>query len=96
MTAGPHRSFDDWLKRKLRNPRFKRAYARYELSAKLAAQISLLRRKRGMTQAQLARRIKSSQEVISRLESAARASVTIQTLERLARAFDKRIDIRFI
>lgn len=89
-------SFDDWLKRKLRNPRFRKAYKDYELSAKLAARISMLRRRNGMTQAELARRIRTSQEVISRLEGAVRPSVTIRTLERLARAFDKRLDIRFI
>ena len=88
--------FDSWLKKQLKNPRFRKAYQKYELSAKLAAQISALRTRKKWTQAQLAEKIDSCQEVISRLEGATRSSVSIQTLERLARAFDKRLDIRFL
>jgi len=92
----PDYPFDLWLKRKLKDPRFKRAYRRYELPARLAAQVSTLRKKRGMTQAEMARRIHSAQEVISRLENAARPNVTIQTLEKIAKALGKHLDIRFL
>ena len=55
----PDYSFESWHRKQLQNPGFRRAYARYELPAKIAAQISLLRRANGMTQDQLARRAKT-------------------------------------
>ncbi len=91
-----HKSYESWRREKLKNPKFRKAYYDYDLTAKLAAQISTLRKKRGMTQSQLARRAKTVQEVISRLETTARPGITLNTLWRVAHALDRRLDIRFL
>ncbi len=89
-------SFHAWLEEEMRDPEFRKAWDEDELPSKLAAEISCLRAKNNMTQAELARKIKTCQEVVSRLESAARPSVTLRTLQRIAAAFNKRLEIKFV
>ena len=49
----------------------------------------------GMTQKQLAEKIGTQQPVIARLEDAHYEGHTISMLQRIAAAFDKRVEIRF-
>ncbi|MEK7476686.1 MAG: helix-turn-helix transcriptional regulator [Candidatus Coatesbacteria bacterium] len=82
--------FDEWLKQQLKDRSFRKAYEEEDIRARLALRIGELRRKKGMTQGQLARKLHASQQVVSSLETL-RTNVTLRTLERVAAALDSRL-----
>src|SRR5262249_5399282 len=63
---------------------------------RIARNIYELRIKAGLSQAQLARRIGTTQSVISRLEDADYEGHSLPMLQRAAAALDKRIEIRWV
>ena len=62
----------------------------------VAEQLYNLRTQAGLTQQQLAKRIGTTQSVISRLEDADYNGHSLQMLERIARALDYKIEIRLL
>jgi ribosome-binding protein aMBF1 (putative translation factor) len=62
----------------------------------VARKIFELRRKAGLTQAQLAKMIGTTASVISRLEDAGYEGHSLAMLRRIAAALDKRVEIRFV
>lgn len=90
------RRFEDRLKEDLKNKAFKEAFDEEDVFARLAIEIARIREEQGLTQKDLARRLHTSQQTISRLEDAGNRSFSLNTLLKLARAFHKRLDIHFI
>ena len=88
--------FEDWLKKELRNPGFKAGYERERRSTFLSYRILTLRTKLGISQNELAKRMRTSQQAIARLESGEYEGFTIRTLERVAKALGAHlvVDIR--
>ncbi|MGC8884862.1 MAG: helix-turn-helix transcriptional regulator [Bryobacteraceae bacterium] len=62
----------------------------------VARKIFELRKKAGLTQAQLAKMIGTTASVISRLEDADYEGHSLAMLRRIASALDKRVEIRFV
>jgi ribosome-binding protein aMBF1 (putative translation factor) len=62
----------------------------------IAVQIYQVRTRAGLTQKQLARMIRTTQSVISRLEDADYDGHSINILERIARALNCRIEVRLV
>jgi transcriptional regulator with XRE-family HTH domain len=62
----------------------------------VARKIFELRKKSGLTQAQLAKMIGTTASVISRLEDADYEGHSLAMLRRIAAALDKRVEIRFV
>lgn len=62
------KSFDSYLKTKLKSKGFAVAYEEIKMHLKVAKVIEELRVKEGLTQAQLAKKAKVSQPMIARLE----------------------------
>ena len=62
----------------------------------VARMIFELRKKAGLTQAQLAKMIGTTASVISRLEDADYDGHSLAMLRRIAAALDKRVEIRFV
>ena len=82
------------LKRKLMtDPGFAKEYEALAPEYELAKSIIKLRARKGLTQEQLAERMKTTQSVISRLESGS-AKPSLATLERLANALDAHVVAR--
>jgi transcriptional regulator with XRE-family HTH domain len=79
-----------WLKR----PGYRRAYKALEGEFNLAAALIEARAHAGLTQEQLARRMRTTQTVIARLESG-RVRPSTRTLERIAQATGMRLRISF-
>jgi ribosome-binding protein aMBF1 (putative translation factor) len=79
-----------WLKR----PAYRRAYKALKAEFNMAAALIEARSHAGLTQEQLARRMKTTQTVIARLESG-RVKPSTRTLERIARATGMRLKISF-
>ncbi|MCK4852263.1 MAG: helix-turn-helix transcriptional regulator [Candidatus Omnitrophica bacterium] len=90
------RSFKDRLKKDLKNPEFRKAFDEEEVYAALAIQIAKIREKQNVTQKELARRLHTTQQTISRLEDTRNTSYSLKTLIKLARVFHKKVKIKFV
>ena len=62
----------------------------------VASRIYQLREKTGLSQAELARRVGTTQSVISRLEDADYEGHSLKTLQRIATALDCVVEVRFV
>ena len=90
------RRFRDRLKRDLKNTEFRKAFKEEEIYASVAIQVAKIREKEKLTQKELAKRIHTKQQTISRLEDVHNKSYSLQTLIKLAEVFHKRLKIEFI
>jgi len=88
--------FKDYLKEELKDPEFHEAFDEEEVYASLAIQIAKIRQKEKLTQKELAKKLHTTQQTISRLENIHNKSYSLQTLIKLARILDKRVSIKFI
>lgn len=98
----PKTSFDRDLEAQLKNPEFRREFnaARAEIAAVDKATTAFLRRldkariKRGLTKAELARRIGAEPAVMRRLLSAEGQNPTLTTLLKVAAALRMEMELR--
>jgi len=84
----------DLHKKWMKNSKYKAEYEKLAPEFELARIIIEARTKAGLTQAQLAKRMKTTQSVIARLEGG-RVRPSTATLERLAKATGSRLKIGF-
>lgn len=84
-------SIKDWMK----NPAFREAYDALEPEYALAAALIEVRRKRKLSQKELARRMRTTQPVIARMEGG-RQTPSTSTLLKFAKATGTRLEIRFV
>ena len=87
-------SFTEFKKKALKNPRVLVEYRKLQPEFALIQTIIEARAKRGITQEKLAKRMKTKQSVISRLESG-RANPSFLFLKKLAKALNSDIEIKF-
>ena len=81
---------------RLKNPRARRAYVEAELITGLAHQIRVLRLQRGWKQDELAKKLGTTQGVVSRLEDPSYGRASLKTLLQLSTAFDVALQVRFV
>jgi len=86
--------FQDILKKELKNPEFKKHYDEYGKQLEIAYQILQLRKKKKMSQAQLAKKIGTKQSNIARIESG-QQNFSIDILEKIAGALGRDLKVRF-
>ncbi len=77
-----------------RDPKYRAAYDELGPEFELARSVIEARTRAGLTQEQLAKRMRTTQSVIARLESG-RARPSTKTLEKLAQATGTRLKISF-
>lgn len=87
--------FDDVHAEMMRDPEYRAAYDESGPRMELAFAMAEARAKAGLTQAQVAQRMKSSQARVSRLERGAERP-NAATLEKYAAATGARLEIRLI
>lgn len=90
------RRFRDRLKEDLKDPEFRKAFDEEEVYASLAIQIARIRQEEGLTQKEIAERLNTTQQTVSRLEDAHNRSYSLKTLIKLADALDKRLKVEFV
>jgi ribosome-binding protein aMBF1 (putative translation factor) len=78
-----------------KDPAYVKAYAELEDEFALVAELIRARMKSGLTQAEVAKRMQSTQPAIARLESAGRIPST-RTLQRYAKATGHKLRIRLV
>ena len=93
----PFVNIDSSLTRELREKQYRDAYVDSQIRVGLPFQIRALRKSRdNMTQSALAEKAEMSQPRISEIESPGERKLNIETLLRLASAFDVAVEIRFV
>ena len=79
-----------------KEPEMQRLFEEEVANREVAHKIYQLRTKAGISQAELARRVGTTQSVISRLEDADYDGHSLAMLNRIAAAMKQRIEIRFV
>ncbi|MCB4791930.1 MAG: helix-turn-helix domain-containing protein [Elusimicrobia bacterium] len=87
-------SFDEIKKEALKNPEFKKAFDKAHTRALIAVQIEGLRKRYRLTQRQMAKKLKITQQTVSKIERHDN-NVTIGTLEKIASMFHKQLVVEF-
>lgn len=85
--------FDRFLEEQLRDPDFAERFERAGEAWDVALQIAALREKAGLSQKELARKLKTSQQQISRLESPGYEGHSLSMLRRVAKVLHARIRV---
>lgn len=88
-------TLDEWLAEEMKDPKFKRHYEDAEIELKVAYEIVKAREAAKVTQGELARRIKSKQQTVSRIEMGGQ-NLTLVTLNRIARALKGKLQVRIV
>jgi len=85
---------DKHIERHLKNHEFKIYFDKVDTKRQIAQEIASLRKTRNITQTQLAKEVKTKQQVISRLENPAdKRMPSFEFLDRIAKTFKKRLTI---
>jgi transcriptional regulator with XRE-family HTH domain len=88
-------NFDRYLEEQMRDPAFAARFERAGRAWDVALQLAALRRQAGLSQKQLARRLQTSQQHISRLESPGYEGHSLANLRRVASALKVRVRVVF-
>lgn len=86
-------NFDRYLKAQLADPEFARRFREAGQAWDVALQIAALRRQAGLSQKQLAKRVKTSQQQICRLESPGYEGHSLSMLRRVAQQLHARVRV---
>ncbi len=78
----------------LKRPGFKEALEKTKLEYQIARELIKVRIEKGLSQADVAKRVKTTQSVISRVENA-RTTPTLSFLKRIAEALNIELHIHF-
>ncbi len=91
------KTFDQHLKEEFKkDPEFKRGYEEELTKLQVGFKIAQLRQMRHLSQSELAKKVKTTQQTISRLEDLNNTRININTLMRLAVALKARLSIDLI
>jgi transcriptional regulator with XRE-family HTH domain len=88
-------NFDLYLEEKLQDPAFAKRFHQASAAWDVALQLASLRQRSGLSQKALARRLKTSQQQISRLESPAYRGHSMSMLRRVAHATNHKVRVVF-
>lgn len=88
-------NFDRYLEEQLKDPSFAARYAQAGEAWDVALQLTALRQQAGLSQKELARRLKTSQQHISRLESPGYEGHSLANLRKVAGVLRARVRVTF-
>jgi transcriptional regulator with XRE-family HTH domain len=88
-------NFDLYLEEQLKDPDFAERYERAGEAWDVALQLSALREQAGLSQTELARKLKTTQQQISRLESPGYEGHSLSMLRRVARVLNAQVRVTF-
>lgn len=88
-------NFDSYLAKQMQDTRFAARFERAGQAWDVALQIAALREQAGLSQKELARRLKTSQQHISRLESPDYEGHSLANLRRVAAVLHARVRVVF-
>ena len=83
------------LQKKLSNEKYRDAFVASRIAQTIAFQLRVLRERNGLSQAELAQRLRTSQNAISRIENPTYGKPSITTLRKIASFFNVGLIVRF-
>ncbi len=86
-------NFDRYLDEQMRDPAFAARFEEAGEAWDVALQVAALRQQAGISQKELARRLKTSQQQISRLESPGYEGHSLSMLRRVAKALSAKVRV---
>ena len=86
-------NFDRYLKAQKKDPSFAERFKQAGEAWDVALQLAQLRQRAGLSQAALARKLKTSQQQICRLESSSYQGHSLRMLKRVAKALNARVHV---
>ena len=86
-------NFDRYLEEQMQDPAFAERFERAGEAWDVALQIAALREKAGLSQRDLARKLKTSQQQISRLESPCYEGHSLSMLRRVAKVLSAKVRV---
>jgi transcriptional regulator with XRE-family HTH domain len=86
-------NFDRYLEKQLEDPDFARRFQRAGEAWDVALQIAALREQAGLSQSDLARKLKTTQQQISRMESPSYEGHSLSMLRRVAAALSAQVRV---
>ena len=91
-------TFSDFKKRAMRSPELRRAMERPDDDPflEVAYRLITLRRRRGWSQADLAKRMHISQQAVARLESLNYKGHSLNSLRKVAQVYGKKLRVSFV
>lgn len=93
MKAQQLYTLDDHIKESLKNPEFKKAWEESEPEYQLARQLIATRLSQKLSQRDLAKKVKTTQAIISRIETM-QANPSLALIKRIAQTLDLKLDLR--
>ena len=87
--------FQKLLNEELKEPKFKQEWDNLELRYATIKQLIKLRNSYNLSQSQLAKKIGTTQSVISRIENGS-VNIGIDFLEKVAKAFNKKVELHIV
>lgn len=84
-----------FLHGEMEDAEFRRFYEEADIELKVALEVSRARTAKKMSQQDLAHALKTKQQTVSRIERGAQ-NVTIETLDRIARALGRDLQVKFV
>ena len=87
-------TLNDYIKKQLKDPEFRKEWEKNEAAYQVTRMLIEARIKGKISQRQLARKAKTTQAVISRIENMS-VSPSIGLLQRVAGSLGKKLEIRF-
>lgn len=88
--------FKDYLKEELKDSEFKKEFEEEEIYASIAIKIAKIRQDNNLTQKELADRLHTTQQTISRLEDVRNRSYSLRTLIEIAQALGRQLKVEFV
>ncbi|MEW6109506.1 MAG: helix-turn-helix transcriptional regulator [Nitrospirota bacterium] len=89
------RTLKEHIREKMKDPEFKKAWHDLDTEFELLESMIKARAKAGVTQEELARKIGTKQPALSRLERGGFRKATVETLNKIAKALDTKLVIKF-
>jgi ribosome-binding protein aMBF1 (putative translation factor) len=94
MKTTQHLAWEDFEKQLFKQPGFKEAVEETRLEYEIARALIKARIQKGLTQAEIAKRMKTKQSVISRVENA-KTVPSLSFLKRLAQVLNASLQVQF-
>ena len=95
MKAIRAKTHQEILKPLLKDAKFRKGYGEELEKLRIVDELIRLRERRGLTQAELAHRMRVSQPFIAKLEAGETHNFSLETLVKLAVALDSELEVRF-
>ena len=87
-------TLENHLKESLKNPKFRKEWEKTELEYQLACQLIEKRLAKKMSQRSLAKKVKTTQAILSRIETMS-ANPSLSLLKRIAQALNSKLILQF-